>query len=46
MDLELKGKVAVVVGGSSNIGRACAVKLVEEGRRSSSIIPATTQRRT
>jgi 3-oxoacyl-[acyl-carrier protein] reductase len=31
MDLELKNKVAVVVGGSSNIGRACAIKLVEEG---------------
>ncbi|MGI6151226.1 MAG: SDR family NAD(P)-dependent oxidoreductase [Christensenellales bacterium] len=33
MDLELKNKVAVVVGGSSNIGRACAVKLVEEGAK-------------
>ena len=33
MDLELNGKVAVVVGGSSNIGRACAVKLVEEGAK-------------
>lgn len=31
MDLGLKGKVAVVVGGSSNIGRACSKRLVEEG---------------
>ncbi len=31
MDLGLKGKVAVVVGGSSNIGRACSLRLVEEG---------------
>jgi len=31
MDLQLKDKVAVVVGGSSNIGRACSIKLVEEG---------------
>lgn len=33
MDLELKDKVAVVVGGSSNIGRACALRLVQEGAK-------------
>jgi len=33
MDLGLKDKVAVVVGGSSNIGRACSKRLVEEGAK-------------
>ena len=33
MDLGLKDKVAVVVGGSSNIGRACAVRLAQEGAK-------------
>ena len=33
MDLGLKDKVAVVVGGSSNIGRACSLRLVEEGAK-------------
>ena len=31
MDLELKGKVAIVGGGSKGLGRACADVLVEEG---------------
>lgn len=31
MDLGLKGKTAVVVGGSSNIGRATSIRLAEEG---------------
>ena len=31
MDLELKGKVAVVGGGSKGLGRACADVLAEEG---------------
>src|SRR5512138_1035561 len=31
MDLELKGKVAIVGGGSSGLGRACAEVLAEEG---------------
>jgi 3-oxoacyl-[acyl-carrier protein] reductase len=33
MDLELKGKVAIVGGGSKGLGRACAEVLVEEGAR-------------
>src|SRR5215475_14310141 len=33
MDLELKGKVAVVGGGSKGLGRACADVLAEEGAR-------------
>ena len=33
MDLGLKDKVAVVVGGSSNIGRACAVELAKQGAK-------------
>ena len=33
MDLQLEGKIAVVVGGSSNIGRACSLRLVEEGAK-------------
>jgi len=33
MDLGLLGKVAVVVGGSSNIGRACSLRLVQEGAK-------------
>lgn len=33
MDLGLKDKVAVVVGGSSNIGRACSLRLVQEGAK-------------
>ena len=31
MDLGLKGKVAVVTGGSDGIGRATAIKLAQEG---------------
>ena len=31
MDLELKGKVAVVGGASKGLGRACAQALAEEG---------------
>lgn len=31
MDLELKGKVAIVGGGSKGLGRACAEVLAEEG---------------
>lgn len=31
MDLELKGKVAIVGGGSTGLGRACAEVLAEEG---------------
>src|SRR5215475_4240315 len=31
MDLELKGKVAIVGGGSKGLGRACADVLAEEG---------------
>lgn len=33
MDLELKGKVAIVGGGSSGLGRACAEVLAEEGAK-------------
>lgn len=33
MDLELKGRVAVVTGGASGIGAACALALVREGCR-------------
>ena len=33
MDLGLKGKVAIVVGGSSNIGRATSIRLAQEGAR-------------
>jgi len=33
MDLGLKGKVAVVVGGSSNIGRATSIRLAQEGAK-------------
>ena len=33
MDLELKGKVAIVGGGSKGLGRACAEVLAEEGCR-------------
>ena len=31
MDLKLKGKNAIVTGGSAGIGFACAKALVEEG---------------
>ena len=31
MDLELAGRVAVVTGGASGIGRACVARLAEEG---------------
>lgn len=33
MDLGLNGKVAVVVGGSSNIGRATSIRLAQEGAK-------------
>jgi 3-oxoacyl-[acyl-carrier protein] reductase len=33
MDLGLHGKVAIVVGGSSNIGRATCIRLAEEGAK-------------
>ena len=33
MDLELKGKVAIVGGGSKGLGRACAAVLAEEGAK-------------
>jgi 3-oxoacyl-[acyl-carrier protein] reductase len=33
MDLELKGKVAIVGGGSKGLGRACAEMLAEEGAK-------------
>ena len=31
MDLGLKGKVAIVTGGASNIGRSISMTLAEEG---------------
>ncbi len=31
MDLQLKGKVAIVGGASKGLGRACAQALAEEG---------------
>ena len=33
MDLELKGRVAVVGGASKGLGRACAQVLAEEGAK-------------
>ena len=33
MDLELEGKVAIVTGASEGIGRACALRLSEEGAK-------------
>ena len=33
MDLELKGKVAIIGGASAGLGRACADVLAEEGAR-------------
>ena len=33
MDLELKGKVAIVGGASKGLGRACAEVLAEEGMK-------------
>ena len=33
MDLELKGKVAIVGGASKGLGRACAEVLAEEGAK-------------
>ena len=33
MDLELKGKVAIIGGASKGLGRACAEVLAEEGAR-------------
>ena len=33
MDLELKGKVAIVGGGSKGLGRACAEVLAAEGAK-------------
>jgi len=32
MDLELKDKVAIVTGGTQGIGRATALRLVQEAR--------------
>ena len=31
MDLGLAGKIVIVVGGSSNLGRACSLALAKEG---------------
>ena len=33
MDLELKGKVAIIGGASKGLGRACADVLAEEGAK-------------
>ncbi|MEA2510120.1 MAG: 3-oxoacyl-[acyl-carrier protein] reductase, partial [Actinomycetota bacterium] len=33
MDLQLEGKVAWILGGSSGLGRACAESLAAEGAR-------------
>jgi len=33
MDLGLKGKIAIVTGGSRGVGRACAASLLREGAR-------------